>query len=115
MIFDSEFESEGAALKAEFKAFVTNCEDLNFNIFPTDYHSMENYTTQRVIKMELGLDYVALSKYENFSSRPKENKWGKTLNWKMFMEMTISELDGSALEAIIKNTLVPLTVNNADD
>jgi hypothetical protein len=77
VIFDSEFESEGAALKAEFKAFVTNCEDLNFNIFPTDYHSMENYTTQRVIKIELGSDYVALSKYENFSSRPKENKWVK--------------------------------------
>ncbi len=40
---------------------------------------------------------------------------GKTLNWKMFREMTISEVDGSALDAFIKNTLVPLTVNNADD
>ncbi|MEQ9374261.1 MAG: AAA family ATPase [Imperialibacter sp.] len=109
VIFDSEAENEGAELKENFKGFVKNCESLGFNVFVTDYHSTENYLSQRVISLELGETYTALSKYENFSARPKEKKWGKTLNWKMFRAMEISELEGTGLDSFIKETLKPLT------
>ena len=109
VIFDSEYESESSNLKSDFLAFKENCESLNFNVFPTDYHSTENYLSQRVIELELGTGYTALTKFENFSNRPPENKWGKTLNWKMFREMTLAELEGTQLDSFIKNTLIPFT------
>ena len=109
VIFDSEFDSEDAVLKEDFSAFKENCESLDFNVFPTDFHSTENYLTQRVIDLEIGSGYTALERYENFSDRPSENKWGKTLNWKMFREMTIEEFAGSELDSFIRNKLIPLT------
>lgn len=45
VIFDSEFQNESDTLKTEFEEFLTNCKSLGFNVFPTDYHSTENYIT----------------------------------------------------------------------
>lgn len=109
IIFDSEITEEGETLKKKFQDFKNMCEGLNFNVFVTEFHSTDNYITQAAIDKELGNNYTALGKYENLNNRPKENKWGKSLNWRMFREMDKSDFEGTDLDEFISQTLVPLT------
>lgn len=85
------------------------CENLGFNVFPTEVHSTDNYITKAAIDKVDGGGYTALGKYESLTSRPKENKWGKSLNWRMFREMERKDFEGTKLDQFITEVLVPLT------
>lgn len=112
VIFDSEISKEGEELQQKFKNFKSNCEKLNFNVFETEFHSTENYITQKAINNVIGASYPVLGKYESLESpeRKKNNtKWGKSDNWKMFKEMTIDDFRETKLEVFIKEKLYPQT------
>jgi predicted ATP-dependent endonuclease of OLD family len=112
VIFDSEISQEGEEMQQKFKDFKSNCEKLNFNIFETEFHSTENYITQKAINKVIGPNYPVLGKYESLESpERKENntKWGKSDNWKMFKEMTKDDFIGTKLDVFIMEKLYPQT------
>lgn len=112
VIFDSEILHEDAPLKDKLQKFKNMCIELSFNVFPTEFHSTDNYLSQEVISKELGSGYTALSKYEKLNNRPPHNKWGKSLNWKMFREMKKEDFTGTKLDEFIISVLMPLTQNS---
>jgi ABC-type cobalamin/Fe3+-siderophores transport system ATPase subunit len=107
-IFDSEKDSETDTLKSEFQTFIKVCEGLNFNVFPTDRHSTENYISQSAIDKVIGKNIQVLTPYENFSNRPINQTWGKEKNWLMFVNMTREDFSNTELDKFIVNILVPL-------
>jgi AAA15 family ATPase/GTPase len=107
VIFDSERTSANHDLKPEFKTFKSVCELLGFVVFPTDFHSTENYISQEAIEKILGKGYKSLTPYENFNSI--SNKWPKEKNWLMFSEMSKNDFEDSDMNNFIKNILVPLS------
>lgn len=109
VIFDSEIESEGQSLKTDFAKFKAMCEDLGFKVFPTEVHSTDNYITQAAIDSTTNSGYTKLEKHESLKSRTPDNKWGKSLNWKMFREMAKEDFEGTELDSFIKDVLIPLT------
>lgn len=110
VIFDSEISKPGEPLKPHLEKFKVMCEEkLNFNVFPTDVYATDNYLTQDVVTRELGSSYQALDKFENINDRSAENKWGKSLNWKMFREMKKEDFAGTGLDEFITNVLIPQT------
>jgi len=108
-IFDSEFTKEDDVLKKEFQIFVEVCQELNFNVFPTDRHSTENYISQSSVNKILGNQIKALSPYEVFNQRTGNNMWEKTKNWLMFLEMGKADFENTGLDKFITQTLIPLT------
>jgi ABC-type cobalamin/Fe3+-siderophores transport system ATPase subunit len=106
VIFDSERTAKGQALKPLFEKFKSTCESLGFKVFPTDYHSTENYITQQAIDSILGNTFVALTPYELFGATG--SKWPKEKNWLMFREMKKEDFKGTELDSFIQNNLIPL-------
>ncbi|MGE3822667.1 MAG: ATP-dependent endonuclease [Bacteroidia bacterium] len=111
VIFDSEKESIDQELKEPLKKFKDACETLGFQVFPTEYHSTENYITQDALDKIVGSNHKALGNFENFQKIPNEKKWGKALNWKMFREMNKSDFEGTLLDKFIIDNLLP-KINN---
>lgn len=109
VIFDSEFAKENDSLKKEFQIFVEVCQELGYNVFPTDMHSTENYISQSAIDKILGNQIKALTPFENFGQRKGDQVWDKTKNWLMFLEMKKEDFKKTGLGDFIKNTLIPLS------
>jgi ABC-type cobalamin/Fe3+-siderophores transport system ATPase subunit len=105
VIFDSEYEAENQDLKADFQAFVSNCQNLGFNVFPTDYHSTENYITQEALdKKYQPNQYQALNKYEK---RDKiRDFWDKNDNWLLIKEMNLEDFENTGLDKFIREVLM---------
>lgn len=106
VIFDSERQLPNAPLKDEFVIFENCCKRLGFNVFPTDYHSTENYISQEAIAKVLGPSYSALSPNEVFDKR-----WAKEKNWLMFREMKVQDFEKNELGKFINTVLIPLTTS----
>ena len=109
VIIDSEKDSEDWELSTgTIKDFKDTCEELNFNVFLTEYHSTENYITQDALNKISGESkYKECNKFENFTKR-KDEKWSKSSNWKYFTEMSKEDFSGTELEKFISDTLKPL-------
>jgi hypothetical protein len=106
VIFDGERTSSQGKLSSKLSTFKKTCENLNFNVFPTDLHSTENYISQRALDEVLGKGFKQLKPYESFNS--SASKWSKDKNWLLFREMTKEELKGTKLYDFIEETLFPL-------
>lgn len=103
VIFDSEYNSSSEVLKDELKAFEECCLQLGFKVFPTEFHSTENYISQMAINSVLGKHKaLKLNPFEKF-----ENQWGKEQNWLMFREMNKSDFDSTKLGDFIEDMLTP--------
>lgn len=99
-IFDSEKTSLDSELKEEFKSFVNVCRTLNFNVFPTDRHSTENYINQNALNQLFGNHIKAIDPYEVFDKR-----WPKEKNWLLFKEMSIDDFRETELHNFIINEM----------
>lgn len=104
VVFDSERTSRNAVLSDKLAGFKKTCELLNFDVFPTEVHSTENYITQKAIDTVLGKGYKQLGPFENFNTVQK--KWSKDKNWLMFREMTKEDFNNTELKSFIENVLV---------
>ncbi len=103
VIFDSERPNKTERMAGRFLPFHDACLKLGFNVFPTEWHSTENYISQAAIDKILQNGTKALGRFE----RP--DRWKKNLNWLMFVEMNKDEFKGTELDTFIREKLIPLT------
>lgn len=87
------------------------CEGLGFQVFPTEFHSTENYIAEYAIHKVLGdTSYKALKPFENFNDGAFK-KWDKNKNWLMFNEMSKEDFRNTNLDKFITEKLFPHTKN----
>ncbi|MES3030970.1 MAG: AAA family ATPase [Patescibacteria group bacterium] len=107
VVFDSERTALNAPINLKFRPFVAHCEKLGFLVFPTDYHSTENYVTQQALDSVIGGTSKALTPYQNFNASAPSGKWDKTKNWLLFRAMKKEDFVNTGLGQFIEKTLVP--------
>ena len=81
-------------------AFKNACEGLGISVHLTERRAIENYFTQTAIHNAVGEQYEALQPYEEHGLKPKN--WSKALNWKIAHAMTLEELHGTDLFAVLE-------------
>jgi energy-coupling factor transporter ATP-binding protein EcfA2 len=89
-LVDSEkvsIESEPAARR---KSFADSCGRLGFKVCLTRLRAIENYLSDRAIKLVKGEKYKALKPYEKLEE--SELPWAKQENWRIAREMSWEEL-----------------------
>ena len=105
VIFDSNADKASYELEPKLIEFKDVCEELGFKVFPTDYHSTENYITQDALDKEYGNgDKLQLKPFEQFKGR--QNNWTKDRNWRLFQRMKKEDFNGTKLDKFIKEVLV---------
>jgi len=94
-VIDSERATDGAQVPANRKAFAATCERLGFKCAVLKRRAIENYFTDRAVKIAFGPKYAALGEYESPSEASL--RWGKSRNWRAAQAMTRAELDETDL------------------
>ncbi len=101
VIVDSNKSNAEDILSEEIQNLKNVCNELGFNFFATCRHSTENYITQEAINGLLGSRFTSLGKYENFNKRADNNKWNKSINWKLVEAMKKEDFHGTELNDFI--------------
>ena len=98
-IVDSERTEAGGALKEEVAAFQDTCESLGITCHVLERRALENYISDRALKVTFGDAYVAPEHFQ----RPKDLQlgWSKAETWRAAREMTLDELQGTDLATIL--------------
>lgn len=102
VIFDSERTEKDALLLRRFEVFKETCEELGFIVFPTDYHSSDNYINQAAVDKIIGNDVKALEPFE------KPERWTASMkekNWLMIREMNKADFDNTELKKFIEQSM----------
>ncbi len=102
IVIDSERGVENEPLSAERQAFVETCTKLGLPCHVLKRRAVENYLTDRAIKVVKSDKYKALGPFERLADVPLS--WAKAENWRIAREMTISDLDSTDLGDFL-NTL----------
>jgi predicted ATPase len=98
-LIDSERGAAGEALSPERAAFVASCGNLNVPCHVLERRALENYFSDRAIKVTIGPAYGALPPYARL--RDTARGWPKADNWRIAREMILDELLESDLRTFI--------------
>jgi ABC-type cobalamin/Fe3+-siderophores transport system ATPase subunit len=101
ILVDSERAIEGAALEPRIEGFVTACNHLGIECHVLERRAIENYLSDRALKVAMGAEFSALGPYQVLAdaSRP----WAKKDNWRIAREMSDDELDGTDLGTFLRS------------
>jgi AAA15 family ATPase/GTPase len=94
-VIDSERSSPGEDLKKDRSAFVESCKKLKIKCLVLERRAIENYLTERAIKLVKGSTFRALGPYELL--RDVLPSWSKEENWRIATQMTKDELESTEL------------------
>lgn len=94
-IIDSEIENDGDKLNPDRQGFVNLCEKLGIDVHVLKRRALENYWTDRAVRLVFGEKYQALGMYERLEG--KKIGWSKADNWRIAQEMTLNELSPTDL------------------
>ncbi len=93
-VIDSERQNAGDQIDLGREAFVQNCRDLHIDCLTLEYRAIENYLSDRAIKIVQGAGHRALGQFEG---RQGVNLWSKTENWKIARAMERAEIEATDL------------------
>jgi energy-coupling factor transporter ATP-binding protein EcfA2 len=93
-IIDSERKTEGDQIEPRREAFADTCRALQIDCLTLERRAIENYLSDRAIKLAQGSAYRALTPYEG---RQGLNLWPKTENWKIARAMERAEIEATDL------------------
>ena len=94
-LIDSERDAPGVPLSTDRQAFLETCHKLDIKCLVLERRAVENYLSDRAVKVAKGEKYRSLKPYENLSDASPS--WGKQENWRIAREMTHEELDQTDL------------------
>lgn len=100
-IVDSERSSAESEPAARRKGFADSCGRLGFKVCLTQLRAIENYLSDRAIKLVKGAKYKALKPYEKLEE--SELPWAKHENWRIAREMTWAELKSTDAGAFLES------------
>ena len=100
-LIDSERETAGATLSRERQAFLDICKNAGISCHVLERRAIENYLSERALKIAKGDQYRALEPYQKLGDISPT--WGKQENWRVAREMTVDELDGTDLGGFLNN------------
>lgn len=93
-VIDSERQNAGNQIEARREAFAQNCRDLQIDCLVLEYRAIENYLSDRAVKIAQGAAYRSLKPFEG---RQGVNLWPKTENWKIARAMQRAEIETTDL------------------
>jgi predicted ATPase len=93
-VIDSERQNAGDQIEAGREAFTQNCQGLHIDCLVLQHRAIENYLSDRAIKIAQGVAYRALTPFEG---RQGVNLWPKTENWKIARAMERAEIEATDL------------------
>lgn len=97
---DSERAQEGAEPDKQRLAFAETCKKIGIEVCITKRRALENYFSDRAVKIAFGQSFSALPPYQ--ALREAANGWRKADNWKVARQMTLEELSGTDLGEFIE-------------
>ncbi len=100
-LIDSERETASAPLPSERQAFLTLCQKIGINCHVLERRAIENYLSERALKVVKGDKYSALGPYEKLEDASPS--WGKQENWRIAREMNNEELDQTDLGTFLQD------------
>jgi predicted ATPase/5S rRNA maturation endonuclease (ribonuclease M5) len=95
VLIDSERDAAGGPLHSERAAFVERCRHATISCHVLDRRAIENYLSDRAVKMIKGSKYRALQPYQKL--KDVSPAWGKEENWRIARVMSIDDLRGTDL------------------
>lgn len=100
VLIDSERKSPNEELESKRQAFLDTCRRIGILPHALERRAIENYFSDRAVKLVKGSNFHKLQPYEKLADVPG---WSKAENWKIAREMTLDELEGTDLGVFIKN------------
>jgi energy-coupling factor transporter ATP-binding protein EcfA2 len=100
-VIDSERTAAGQPLSANRQGFVQSCQNAHINCKVLERRALENYLSDNAIKKAKGPSYQALGPYQERTALTPI--WGKTENWRIAREMTLTELQVTDLGEFLES------------
>ncbi|MFC1967479.1 ATP-dependent endonuclease, partial [Chloroflexota bacterium] len=100
-LIDSELKSSGDVLCKERKAFSVICEEANIDCHILERRAIENYFSDRAVKVVKSEKYRALTPYEKLEE--VSPSWGKQENWRIAREMNLEEINNTDLGKFLQS------------
>ena len=100
-LIDSELKSSNAIAPKERQEFYNTCRKIDINCHILARRAIENYFTERAIKIVKRDSYRALNFYEKLEEMSP--CWGKQENWQIAKEMNKEEIGSTDLGEFFKN------------
>jgi hypothetical protein len=94
-LIDSERRSQIDPVPGDRLAFQQLCGRLGISCHILGRRSLDNYLSDAAVKRVKGEKYRALGPYESLSELSPA--WSKAEGWRMAMEMSMTELEGTDL------------------
>jgi hypothetical protein len=98
VLVDSERDAATSPPAPKRLAFERVCRKLGFDICVTERRAIENYLSDRAVKIVKGSKYSGLKPYEKLADSPLG--WDKGEGWRIAREMESSELRGTDIGAL---------------
>ncbi len=100
-LIDSELKSSDDALCADRQGFFHNCKEANIDCHILERRAIENYFSDRAVKVIKGEKYQALTPYEKLEEASPS--WGKQENWRIAREMNLEEINNTDLGIFLQS------------
>jgi ABC-type Mn2+/Zn2+ transport system ATPase subunit len=100
-LIDSELKSSDDTLCADRQSFVNNCTEAHINCHILERRAIDNYFSDRAVKVIKGEKYQALTPYEKLEEASPS--WGKQENWRIAREMNLEEIDKTDLGKFLES------------
>ena len=100
-LIDSELKSLDDTLCKDRQDFLNNCKEANIDCHILERRAIENYFSDRAIKVIKGEKYQALTPYEKLEEASPS--WGKQENWRIAREMNLEEINNTDLGKFLQS------------
>ena len=100
-LIDSERSAPEAPIEPKRKQFIEMCERIGIMCHTLERRAIENYLTEKAIKIVKGDKYQALNNYQILADISPA--WSKTENWRIAREMTRKDLDSTDLGKFLES------------
>lgn len=101
VVVDSEVLAKTAPLDADRRAFAKTCKSLGYRVICTKLRALENYFTDRAVKIAFGPTATALAPYEHSKSAPAHG-WKKNEGYRIAKKMDEAELGRTDLGKFLR-------------
>lgn len=99
-LIDSELPSASDILSDDRKGFRQVCQQLGIDCHILKKRAIENYLTDRAVKVIVGPQYRGLTDFEKL--QPSVHGWSKSDNWKISREMTREEVSATEVAELFR-------------
>lgn len=100
-LIDSERSALESPIEPKRKQFIEMCERIGIMCHTLERRAIENYFTDKAIKIVKGDKYQALNNYQILADISPA--WSKTENWRIAREMTRKDLDSTDLGKFLES------------